>query len=91
MIDDEDWGPEDLELHYPATPPALRSKRSEAELALTSPAPAPSQRPPISLLHEVTFVITILLAQILLQAGVGQGLAPLHIKETISTSRTPAS
>ena len=79
MMESEQWAPEDLELQDPTTPPSLASKPSEAELALASQAPAQSQRPPISLLHEVTFVITILLAQILLQAGVGQGLAPLHI------------
>ena len=78
MMENEQWGPGDLELQDP-TPPSLASKPSEAQLAPASPPPAQSQRPPLSLLHEVTFVTTILFAQILLQAGVGQGLAPLHI------------
>lgn len=36
-------------------------------------------RPPLSLLHELIFTSTLLCGQILVQAGIGQALAPLHI------------
>ena len=85
-MENEPYWPEDLELQEPTFSPSLKSKPSTVALTADSKPEPPStssstnsQRPPISLLHEVAFVITIMMAQILLQAGVGQGLAPLHI------------
>lgn len=39
----------------------------------------PNGRPPMSLSHEILFTSTLLCGQIVSQAGIGQGLAPLHI------------
>ncbi|TVY82594.1 Drug resistance protein [Lachnellula suecica] len=46
----------------------------------TESTPVPSDgRPPFSLAREAIFVATLVFAQLLTQAGIGQSLAPLHI------------
>ncbi len=64
-----------LDVQDPTSSPSTASeKNSETEIVSLK-----SDRPSLSLLQEVAFVITILSAQLLTQAGIGQGLAPLHI------------
>ena len=72
---DEHFSTDGLEVQHPASSP---SPGSENGLESES-VPLKSDRPPLSLLHEVAFVITIIAAQLLTQAGIGQGLAPLHV------------
>jgi MFS family permease len=43
------------------------------------PVQSKSDRPPFSLPHEVAFVLTVCMAQLMTQAGLGQAIAPLHI------------
>ena len=64
-----------LQVQDPASSPAPgAAKYSEFDSV-----PITSDRPPLPLVREVAFVTTILAAQLLTQAGIGQGLAPLHI------------
>ena len=60
-------------------PQAPASPGSEKDLDPDNAPPIKSDRPQMSLTREVFFVITIVAAQLLTQAGMGQGLAPLHI------------
>ncbi len=64
-----------LQVQDPAASPATGS----AKYSEFDSVPIKPDRPPLPLLREVAFVVTILAAQLLTQAGIGQGLAPLHI------------
>ena len=67
-------------MHSLEIPPLAPSPSGGSEKNLKAgDAPVKSDRPPLSLLREVAFVTTIIAAQLLTQAGIGQGLAPLHI------------
>jgi MFS family permease len=51
-------------------------QKTDAPVVTTKPS---NGRPPFSLGHELVFTSTLLCGQIVVQAGIGQGLAPLHI------------